>query len=187
MKKSLIFLLIITILLSFSACTKSQEEEDKGNGVDIKYYAELGQMPECEFSLHSDVEKVENELSQKASEDEEFYYNTVIGNKSALIELSDKDYYYLKDKKEDGILYIVNFNGGYGFSADTVSIEIKNALSKYPCTEETANLDAPYARGLSQDSSILKYVFGKNTVIFVFNENTLSAVAVFDSENWNLN
>lgn len=145
-------------------------------------------MPDSEYPLYADVDEIDSELTAKAEENEEFIYNTVTGNKTILMETGDKSYYYLKDDKESGILYIVSSNGGYGFKSGTVSIEIKQALSKYEYTEEAADFDAPYSFNLNpNDCSILKYNFGKSTVIFAFSENALASVSIYDNEKWTLN
>ena len=37
-----------------------------------------------------------------------------------------------------------------------------------------------------QDATVLKYSFEENSVLFVFSDNSLTAVAVYSTENWNV-
>lgn len=188
MKKILIFTLVISVLFCFTSCSKDKDSSNKNNTVDVEYYAKLGKIPESEYSLHNDIDEIDTALTLKAEENEEFVYSKISGDKSAVMETGDKSYYYLVDDKESGVLYIVSSNGGYGFESGTVSIEIKEALSEYEYTEEKVDFDAPYSFNLNpNDCNILKYNFGRNTVIFAFSENALASVSIYDNEKWTLN
>ena len=66
MKKLFAFLLVMTLALSFSACGKKKEKTAE-NKVDLEYYAELGQMPECPYKLGADPDEIKEKLTAEDS------------------------------------------------------------------------------------------------------------------------
>ena len=56
----------MTLALSFSACGKKKEKTAE-NKVDLEYYAELGQIPECPYKLGADPDEIKEKLTAEDS------------------------------------------------------------------------------------------------------------------------
>ena len=185
MKRLLSFFMISVLIFTLSACGK--KEEKKGdNSVDIEYYAESGQIPECDYSLGEDVEKVKDELSSKAqaAEDHNVVYSVMEGENNVLIDNGDVSYYYKKADPQSGVSYIVNYDTAFGFENGTVIIQIKDALKDYKYTEEAMTEDNAFFMFDITEGSIIKCNFGENTVLFAFKDNALCATAVYVTNVW---
>lgn len=181
MKRILAIIFSAVILFTFSACGSKKTDEDKFT-VDLEYYADLGQIPECQYKLGSDPETVKAELSAAAEENEENLYFLDEGEENILIDNGIYNFYYKKDDAEDGISYIASFEKAFGFEIGTVSIEIKDAIDAEYEEEEATDDNAFFVWGL-QSGSVLRYEFDDVTVLFVFEDNALCATAIFNS-NW---
>lgn len=188
MRKLICAVLSIFVILSLSACSKGNTSSNK-DSVDIEYFSKLGKMPECDYSLGENVNKVKDELSadyENASSSEEKFYNVTEGEKSVLIDSGTFSYYYMKENENNGISYIVNYGKAFGFEPGTVSIEIKNALTDFTLIEEDISEDSVFFLAGATGGSILKYNGDDNVIIFVFQDNSLYATAIYDPANWNL-
>lgn len=187
MKKVLSFLLVFALLFALSACGKKKEKAAE-NKVDLEYYAELGQMPECPYKLGADpdeiTEKLTAEESSAAAAGEEYPYALTEGEKTVRIDNGDFVYYYEKAKKDNGISYIIATDKGYGFENGTSILEIKNALPELKYTEEDVNEDNSFFLMGIQDGTVLKYTFKNRVISFFFSENALTAVTLYDTDNW---
>ena len=53
----------MTLALSFSACGKKKGKTAE-NKVDLEYYAELGQIPECPYKLGADPDEIKEKLQR---------------------------------------------------------------------------------------------------------------------------
>ena len=184
MKRIVSLLICFAVIMAFVGCDRANTSSDT-NGVDVEYYAKLGKMPESEYALSDDCEKVKSELTAKSEEDESFICSIDEGQQSVLINTGNFYYYYDKSKADKGISCIVALDTAYGFENGTISLEIKEALSKFT-PEESENTDNLFFMNDMDNGSQLKYQFGKNTVIFVFQDNALCATVLYDSKNWNL-
>ena len=185
MKRLLTVLLSLILVFSFAGCGK-KEEKSKENGIDIEYYANLGQMPEINYSLGTDVDKVKNELSAMAdSEDAGEMVDSVIeGENNVLIDNGEICYYYKKATPEKGIGYIVNYGTSYGFDIGTVIVEVKEALADYSFKEETLSEENAFFMFDTEGGSVLKCDFEGNTVLFVFKDSALCATALYVTDQW---
>lgn len=184
MKRIASLLICFAVIICFAGCDRKNTSSDT-NGIDVEYYARLGTIPESEYILSDDCEKVKSELTAKADEDETVICNIEEGELSVLISTGDFYYYYEKDKQDKGISCIVALDTAYGFENGTVSLEIKESLSEFT-PEESENTDNLFFMNGLENGSQLKYQFGKNTVIFVFQDNALCATVLYNPENWNL-
>jgi len=182
MKKLLSLLLVCVFVFSFTACGEKKEEEKQGT-LDIEYYAKSGQMPECDYTLGSNVEDVKSQLSRK-SEESEAVYNVTEGENNVLIESGTFSYYYKKAKPEEGIGCIVNYGKAYGFENGTVIVEVKEAIKGCEYTEEALNEENAFFMFGAADGTVLKCTADGNTVIFVFKENALCATAIMRGTDW---
>ncbi len=187
MKKFIsIILCVLLVCVCFAGCKDNKQNETAGS-IDVEYYAKLGRMPECEYSLGADAEEIKTKAEKHFNESEEAYYSLEEGEKSILIDTGDFKYYYEKEKKDKGISLIVNNNTAFGFELGAVSVEIENALSKFN-SEKVTDLENDLFFVISASGNIegRKYIFGDNAVIFVFSDNALIATAIYSLENWTI-
>lgn len=197
MKRLLSILLCFILVFSFAAC--KADDSKTADTVDIEYYAKLGRIPETEYTLGTDVDKVKDELSKKleAQEEEEtdsdhnhhhdtaeFIYDVIEGENNVLIDNGTNCYYYVKENKDKGISYIVNYDTAFGFEIGTVSIEIEEALEGLNFTEEDVTEENAFFATYVYNGTLLKGTFGDTVVLFVFQDNALFATAMYDSKNW---
>ncbi len=185
MKKIISLLLAILFVVSFAGC-KSDNKKEETKGLDIEYYAKLGQIPECEFGLKTNPEDIIDKYDTTEESGEEVSnFSKIEGEKTVLLDTGDANYYYQKKNKDMGIGYIISYDGGYGFKSGDISVEIKDAFADYDYSEETADADELFFMYLPENNSILRYTFGDNTVIFLFEDNALCATVIYSSKIWN--
>ncbi len=182
MKKALCLLLSVIFIFSLTACNNGSKFDK--DSVDIEYFAKLGQMPECEYSLGASVAEVKDQLSAAAEEDEEKYFYVDEGENTVLLDNGTYNFYYLKNKESDGISYIVNYATAYGFEIGTVILEVENALADFDYTkEQISNENAFFLLGPAE-GNVIKLEFEENTIMFVFQNNALCATAIYLNTDW---
>ena len=183
MKKTLAFLMVFVLLFSFAGCKgKKDKETEERYKIDVEYYAKLGQFPECDYSLGTDVETLKKELSQKNEKDpDNVYYDVIEGEKRTAVMTNGFNFYYDPKEANKGINCIAALNGAYGFEQGTVSIEIKKALSSlgFESAERDLLSEEIFFMPNVGECTCLEYEFGNNAVKFVFNENALCAAVIY--------
>lgn len=186
MKRFLCLILSLFLVFSFVSCANNDEKTDK-NLVDVEYFAKLGQIPECEYKIGDSSEKIKKELeaTQSDSQDEHQHdsLQVVEGEKSVLIDNGNYCYYYLKEKSNKGISYIVSFDNAFGFEIGVSSAKIKKALSEFEYKEEPVNSENAFFM-LSTSGDLLRYTFSDYTLNFVFDNDSLCATALYLTEDW---
>ena len=183
MKKVLCILLSICLLMSFTACSKKEESSSKSN-LDLEYYAKLGKIPECDYVLGEDVEKVRDELSDFAESEEgaETLFDEVEGDEVSYITNGNYNFYYKNEKEDEGISYIVSYGKAYEFETGELILNVKEALSGTKYTEEDINDENAFFLFVPIEGSVIKCEFEKNTVMFVFENNALCATAIYSND-----
>ena len=76
MKRLFSLILAVILVFTFAACGK-KDDTSKDGGIDLEYYAELGSIPECEYSLGQDIATLKAELEELYNTEEEAVYNFV--------------------------------------------------------------------------------------------------------------
>lgn len=196
MKRIASLILCIALCLSFASCSKTKEKKQSTIGMDVEYYAKLGQIYGVPYALGQNVDTMLSELQarqEKAEadspegghhaegEDENFYYhNEEIGMIMTYGE-SGCMYRYNPEKKEDGIIHITSSNTSYGFEIGDVSKKIKDSLSSYGFKSDERELTKKEISyyGAYDGATALEYKFGENAVLFIFNENALFSTAIY--------
>ena len=183
-----ILALLLSVLLVFGLCACKEREAKKSDGVDIEYYANLGQIPESEFMLGDTGDTIKKHLQKKADEAEDghAYFDEQQGEKNVLLTDGTYEYYYKKAAPEKGIAYMVSYTDAYGFKLGDVVLEVKKALEDYGVEE--LDVDGDKAFFYFRDTSSATLLTGeleKNTVMFLFEDNALSATVIYSNENWN--
>ena len=189
MKKIFCLMLSLTMILSFAACGKDKEKE-KTASVDIEYYAELGEIPECNYKLGADPEEIKSALSSEeqsaVSAGEEYVYNVTEGEKSVRIDNGEFSYFYEKGKENEGVSFIAAFDKAYGFETGTSVLDDKEALTGFSYTEEAADQDNTFFLMGMENGTVIKYTFGSTVIMFVFQDNELFAAAIYNTDNWTI-
>jgi len=188
LKKVICFLLFVC--LSFCICGCKDSKKDDKKGVDVEYYANLGQIPECAYFLGKKSDDIISELKKankkntsdtEGDEDaqENSYYSVNEKDGETVISVDNCD--YICDSKKNCVEKIVCFGDSYGFENGTVSIEIKNSLSSYGFEAEEKSVTEAQQNlfNIGSDSTVLEYEFKKATVVFAFQDNLLLGSAIF--------
>lgn len=190
MKRIACFLLSAVLLLCLAACGKDADKKKTATTLDLEYYAESGQIPECSVRLGADVEELKSELEKKLTEaestGEEYVYNVTEGEKSVLIENGAFQYYYEKERAEQGIALIVSFDTAFGIEPGTSILEVKNLLSESDCEEVPADSDNAFFVYDITDGEVLRCTEGDIVFLFVFSESALCATAIYNAQNWTI-
>ena len=183
MKRLFSLILAVILVFTFAACGK-KDDTSKDGGIDLEYYAELGSIPECEYSLGQDIATLKAELEELYNTEEEAVYNFVQKDDYAEIDSLGFQYYYLNDKESEGVSYIVALDKAFGFNPNTVSVEITDAFKGYDYTEEALNDKNSFFILGAAEGKVIKYKFKKNTVSFVFINDALFATAIYKTGDW---
>ena len=184
MKKILVFLTVFCLIFAFASCGK---ENSAATGVDIEYYAKLGQIPECRVFLGDTDEDVKTKLESDAAESDSQHsgYETIEGENNVLISDGTHEYYYKKSDNDQKIGYMVSYDDAYGFKIGDVILTVKESLKNYEYSEEKIGDDTFFFMGNPNEAEVLKLTFKKYVVLFLFQNNELCATAIYDSEAWN--
>lgn len=199
MKKILSLALTFLMLLSFTAC--SEKETKKSDKVDLRYYAELGQIPEIPYKLGADCDKVEKELEAEyekylstdpensADHDhdhyaEDLYFEVSEVDDYVYIDNGGKNYFYKKSEKKDGISYIVTFGDAFGFKMGDFIYDIQSALPNVEFIEEEITEGSLIFDKFLSSGTTLTAKFNDVTIMFVFMEGELYATAMYKTDSW---
>ena len=187
MKKVLALVISCLFLFCLTGCKDGQTKKNGSGGVDIEYYAKLGQIPECEITLGTKPEKVketiENRENESGDDHEHGGYNEIEGTNNVLIEEGSYDYYYKKADPEKGVAYIVSYQDAYGFKIGDIIVEVEKQLGDYEVEKLGANeKNAFFYFGDYEKAQILRIPFKNNTVMFLFEDNSLCATAIYRND-----
>lgn len=184
MKKIVCLALCLILAVLLCGCAQSKDSAPKAS-VNVKKYALSGEMPEIEYALGADVDKIiadyEKLNAQETDDEHASHYMTYEIGERTIIATGDVNYYYDTDKKANGISYIVNFSDAFGFKQGSVLSDVKQAMEKSGFSAEREDVDSqdifflPFIDGLE----VLEYKFEDRTVLFVFQNNCLCACALF--------
>ena len=185
MKKALALILCIVFTFSLCGC---KDKEDKGKGgIDVEYYANLGQIPENDIPLGTSRDELLSALDKRGLEAEKngehYGYSEIEGDKNVLVEEGPYDYYYKKADPKKAVAYIVAYGDAFGFKTGDIIVEVEESLEKYDVVKEKANeKNAFFHFGDYEKAQILKITFKKNTVLFLFEDNALCATAIYSND-----
>ncbi len=185
MKRFLALVLCFCLVFCICGCNKSGKNGE--NSVDIEYYAKLGQIPENEIALGISPEKLIEILDKRGEEAEKngehYGYDKIEGENNVLIEEGPYDYYYKKANPENGIQCIVSYLDAFGFELGDVIVEVEEQLEDYDVENISANENnAFFYFGDYSRARILKATFDKNIIIFLFEDSSLCATAIYSKE-----
>mgnify|MGYP003434497773 FL=1 len=187
MKRIIAISLCMVFVLCLCGCCGGKNKEK--DGIDIEYYANLGQIPENDVVLGTTYEELIAVLDKRGAEaeknGEDYGYNEFDGENNVLIAEGPYDYYYKKADPKKEIGYMIAYGTAFGFEKDEVILNVENALKKFDYTKESANeQNAFFYFGDYSKAEVLKVNFEKTTVIFLFEESVLTATAIYSNDIW---
>ena len=187
MKRIISLVLSIVFVLGLCGCKTGKNKGE--NGVDIEYYANLGQIPENDVVVGTTYEELIAVLDKRGAEaeknGEDYGYNEFEGESNVLISEGPYDYYYKKADSKKEIGYIISYGTAFGFEKDEVILNVENALKEYDYTKDNANeQNAFFYFGDYSKAEVIKVNFKKSTIIFLFEESVLTATAIYSNDIW---
>ena len=190
MKKFIALFLCFVLALVFVGCSnkdKSDSKNKNAHSVDVEYYAKIGKMPEHNYKLGSDAEKMKKDFEaedQKNAEDSEdghthSVYSLIEGDEHDILIYKNAKYYYGQDGK---VSMIVSLDDSYGFKVGDISKQIIDAVGE--TEEKKGDEETLFFLPMPETYTYAEYTFGENKVIFVFGENLLCATAIYNPEKF---
>lgn len=191
MKKIFSLILCVVFILSLAAC--GQKGVGADGGIDVEYYANLGQIKDVDYKLGGDVDAAQKTLSEKYmsfangegnldEENEAFYVDFESGDYTVMTD-GNVLCCYVTDKKQEGITHIIKNGDAYGFELGTISTKLRDAMKKkgFNATERDADKSELFflPGSANMNMSVLEYKFEENTVLFVFQDSALSATVIY--------
>ena len=179
MKRIICLLLCLIVFCNFSACKKQENTENTNL---ITEYANKGKIPECDYTLGDDPEKIKSDFLKASQEDEDNYYFFDEETDYSVIDNGVNKIFYKTNQKYKGVTYIVVFDMDYEFSIGTSVSELKSNITGIQFSEETLSEDNAFFMKNSREGKVLKYKFAENTVMFIFDNDRLCATAIYTND-----
>ena len=189
--------LFCTILLAACCCgcgTKNQDQQaaqsSSAYAVDIAALATGGKIPEIKFALGTNVDELKEKFKETVEPGAEVDDLTETqGEKTVWLDGGSVLFCYEKAKKENGISFMVAREYAYNFSMggiyaqeDVIAAMGNLKYEKSAATDE----DVFFMPTTPANCEKLSYVTGRNVLNFIFVDGTLSAVVLYNPENWTL-
>lgn len=179
MKKFLCLVLCVVFALSVSACGKNSGGNER-HGVDVEYFAKLGQISDVKYKLGDSVDKTKTSLSETPDDHgASNYFDYTLGDYTVMTD-GIISCCYKTDDADAGITHIVKAGDAYGFEVGAVSTQVRDAMSKsgFDAVEREPKKGEIFFLPSSADTTVLEYKIKDCTVLFVFNEHALSAALI---------
>ncbi len=180
MKRFLSLVMCVLLVSGLTACDKKGSSNAK-HSVDVEYYAKLGQISDADLKLGDNVEDVKAEFSKTVDEDgNSLYFDYEAGDYTVMTD-GTGCCCYKTDDEAAGITHIVKYGDAYGFSQGSVSTQVRDAMSKmgFDANERDAKSGELFFLPSGGSLTVLEYKFENNCVLFVFEENALSATVIY--------
>jgi|GEM_PF-4598491 len=212
MKKLIILFLTLLFLLSISSCGGSSENKEptitkqKINTRDeVERFASAGEMPDSRVKLgmdrktlwkqypdsDSDVEGGVTNPHGTEPDDGDDYINArehlirEPGEKRTKYSDGKFQYFIQNNAKKDAIGFILSLTKAYNFTVGIdIDDEVEYALGTPDKKDIPPSSDLFYFFGELKNAERYTYIFGKNRLDFIFDNSTLMAIALIDTENW---
>lgn len=191
-KLTALFLAALLAALCCGCGTPKGDENAKASSsayaVDIAALAAGGKIPEIKFALGANVDELKEKFKDTVEPGAEVDDLTETqGEKTVWLDGGSVLFCYEKAKKENGISLIVAREYAYNFSMGGVYAQedVIAAMGdlKYEKSAATDD-DVFFMPTTPANCEKLSYVTGKNVLNFIFVDGTLSAVVLYNPENW---
>lgn len=181
--------LLLVFVFTLSMCGCGSKEKKTQLDIDIEYFANLGQMTDCDYVLGESLDEIDKLVEEGLDiyDDDALVYKQTEYDGYTGISAGNFCYYYVTDKKSNGIGCIVSLDGAYGFAQGDMAIDIKEKLASagFEAEEKNAVDGEVFFLPSFAQFTCLSYDFGKNTVKFIFENNALCACTL-SGENWSI-
>ena len=180
MKRFLSVVLCFVFAFEFVGC-KENTSGKNGHSVDVEYYANLGQISDVDYKLGDSVSSVKEVLEKNVDEDGDTAYFDYESGEYTVMTDGTVCCCYKTDDSSAGITHIVKYGDAYGFSVGTVSTQVRDTMSEagFDSEERDARPGELFFLPSGADTSVLEYDFDKATVLFIFQQNALSAAVIY--------
>ncbi len=177
MKKLFCLLLAFVFALSLAACG---EKEGKIDNSYIQSNAEIGKIPEIDFKLGDDVDSTKSAMQTLLDDHGEPLYTEIESGEYTVMMEGSVFCCYKTDDKSAGLTHIITQDDAYGFGADSVPTQIRDAMDSigYSATLRDAKEGETFFLP-GGGFAVLEYNIGEKTILFVFAENDLCATAIY--------
>lgn len=191
-KLAALFLAALLAALCCGCGTQKGNENAKASSsayaVDIAALAAGGKIPEIKFALGANVDELKEKFKDTVEPGAEVDDLTETqGEKTVWLDGGSVLFCYEKAKKENGISLIVAREYAYNFSMGGVYAQedVIAAMGdlKYEKSAATDD-DVFFMPTTPANCEKLSCVTGKNVLNFIFVDGTLSAVVLYNPENW---
>lgn len=195
MKRFLCLALTLLMIFSLSACKKEAAEtpsEPTNDTYDLAECMNQGKIPESEYTLGVDPEKIKNDYNYYAEPAEGQHEHDIYVREnpnSTSVVVGDFYYYYVNGQESKGISSIVCFGTAFGVEVNGFDTkeDIKKKFSSVEFTErEISSLEAYFVPGEVENCTALTCKTDTHRIDFVFMEETLIAINLIDTVNWTL-
>lgn len=193
MKKLACMFLAVALLFSCCACgedkkTNGESSTSSAYAVDIAALASGGKIPEIKFGLGTSVAELKEKFADTIEPGSEIDGLTETqGEKTVWLDGGSVLFCYEKEKLANGISYIVAREYAYNFSMggvytpdDIIEAMGSQSFERSAITED----DVFFMPTTPANSEKVRYVTGQNVLTFVFVDGMLSAVTLYNPENW---
>ncbi len=203
MKRIIALILCLALISSMlTACdfgNKGDNKDDSSSAattstVKIKSDLKNGKIPELPLTLGTDVNEARNMLNalenlpEDANPEEGYtYYSTKTSGDTVRLSCEGNLYYYNESKASKGISAMVTFSNAYGFSIGIDMLSDITAAVRQKGTVYSPTADDLYFLFGEPDVSKYQAVYyteGDYRVDFILYDSYLSAVVIWDTENW---
>ncbi len=187
MKKILSLILCLIFVFSLTACGKKEKEntqsKPKKHSVDVAAFVEKGEIDTIEYKLGDSVKETDKALKNiKNEEGESNYYQKFSEDRKYIIASAGSVVCRYDVQNEDaGVTYIALSDKAFGFDIGTSVKDVKDAMKTlgHNATERQAKEGELFFLPRTASATILQYKFGKNTVMFIFVNSSLSYTVIY--------
>ncbi len=199
MKKLTALLLCLVFVLSLGGCKSKPEESqnnESGSAYNLSEILKSGKIPDTKYALFTAVDtiKTENHYGEEIVGEQVHDHSdgnglfVEEGNRSVKMSLDADCYYYEKGEEDKGISSIVAFNDVLGLLIGTsTSNDVRIAFNDVTFEErELSNMQVYFFPYEVTGAKALTFTEGDRKIDFVFMEDMLIAINLYDTSVWSL-
>lgn len=196
MKRIVALCLSIIFLFAFCGCTKQKDKENnssatQGDLYNLYEYMKKGEFPEAKYSLGTAINTI---LNDSQGDDEEGHTHSTVyeqsyGVRSTFVDCGDFCYYYENGKRDLGVSSIVAQTKVFGFEMGVFTNK-NDVIAAFPSYEyeerELSNSEMYFIPFEMTGCTAITYKVDNYRIDFIFDNNTLFAVNLVDTNNWTI-
>lgn len=196
MKKIIALCLTLALVFSFCGCSKQKDKDDNSSvapsdAYNLFEYMKKGEFPEAKYSLGTAIDTILNEAQNEDGEahTHSTVYEQSYGVRSTFIDCGDFSYYYENGKRDAGVSSIVAQTKVFGFEIGAFTTK-NDVIRAFPSSEyeerELSNSEMYFIPFEMIGCTAITYKVDNYRLDFIFDNNTLFAVNLVDTNNWTI-